>query len=355
MPQKKTGSPLEKISKEVEKKTKIRTHPKTVEDIISAIKLSGNFWQIVRFSQRPIPVVAETIRLLEREQILRVIDEEVELSKTGEPQIDRIPPFPADAICHHCDGRGVDIRSIGIYDEFLSIRKIAPKPIQKYDQGNITPESTVARVVLMRLRGDIAGKRIIILGDDDLVGIALGLTRMPSEVLVLDIDDRLVDFTNRISAEKKLAVRAQVFDLRYPLPKDLKENFDVFVTDPPEAKKLFTAFIQKGIWTLKGEGCVGYIGMTLIDSSTQKWSELQSTILKSGAAITDIIRDFNKYDIWDYHKNTLAWKIAPVKSPLTSVWYTSAMVRIEMVRKAKVENRKLPLKDMYIDKESTTT
>ncbi|MCS7212969.1 MAG: bis-aminopropyl spermidine synthase family protein [Candidatus Calescibacterium sp.] len=349
------NDPIIKIAKSVEKKTKIKTYPKVIEDIISSIKATGNFWQVVRISQRPIPVVAETVRILEKEKLIQIYDGEIKTTEEFGELFKRIPKFQFDFTCSECDGRGINIKTIGIYDEFAEIRKKAPKPVQEYDQGNITPESTIGRISLMRIRGDVAGKKIIVLGDDDLVGIALGLTRMPDEVLVLDIDKRLIDFTNDIAKERNLPVHAEVFDLREPLPKKLKAKFDVFVTDPPEAKKPFVIFIQKGIWTLKGEGCSGYIGMTLIDSSVPKWAELQSIILKSGGAITDIIRDFNKYDIWDYHQNTVAWKLAPAKSPADSIWYTSAIVRIEIVRKANVKNEKLKLKQMYVDIESTTT
>lgn len=346
---------LQKAAKYIEKKTKIKTYPKVIEDIISAAKTTGNFWQIVRISQRPIPVVAETLKLLGKEKFVELSDNEVKVIDENIEKLNKISPYRSEIICAECDGTGINLKSIGIYDDFLEIRKKAPKPIQEYDQGNITAESTVRRVALMRARGDITGKKIIVLGDDDLVGIALGLTKLPESVLVLDIDKRLIEFTNSIAKEKGIPVKAEVFDLRNPLPKEIKAKFDTFVTDPPEAKKPFIIFIQKGIWSLKGEGSTGYIGMTLIDSSVPKWAELQNIIIKSGGAITDIIRDFNKYDIWDYHQKTLAWKLAPVKSPLDSIWYTSAMVRIEIVKKTKVQNKKLKLKDMYIDNESTTT
>ncbi len=346
---------LEQIAKNTEKKTKIKVSPKDVEDIISAVKTTGNFWQIVNFSQKPIPVIAETIRLLKKYGYIDFENENIKVLEKLEKKFDYIPKFINELICPECQGRGINIKAIGIYEEFFEIQKNRPKPIQQYDQGNITPDSTIARVSMMRLRGDIAKKRIIVLGDDDLVGIALALTKLPEEILVLDIDKRLIDFTNEVAQSRGLKLKAEVFDLRNPLPKEFNRNFDVFVTDPPEAKKAFQTFLQKSIWCLKGVGSVGYIGMTLIDSSLHKWSELQKIILNSGAVITDIIRDFNKYENWDYHQNTLAWKIAPVKSPANTIWYVSAMVRIQIVRKPVAKNTLMKNKDIYIDTESTTT
>jgi predicted methyltransferase len=346
---------LQKIANYITKKLNIQTSPKHIEEIISAIKTTNNFWQIVGISQKPIPIVAEAVNILKDEGYVNFEDGKIiETEKIGE-KFKYILPFQSHLVCQTCDGRGLNFKNTGIYDKFFEIQKNRPKPIQKYDQGNITPESTVARIALMLVRGDVSNKKIIVLGDDDLVGIALGLTGLPSEVLVLDIDERLIEFTNKVAKEHNLNVRAEVFDLRKPLPKDFKAKFDVFVTDPPEAKKAFKIFLQKGIWTLKDKGSVGYIGMTLIDSSLAKWRELQKIIIDSGAVITDIIRDFNKYEIWDYHQNTVAWKIAPVKSPPDNIWYSSCMVRIEMIGKPKAQNLTLKDKDIYIDTESTTT
>ncbi len=346
---------IERIARNVEKKTGVKTSPKNIEDIMAGIKTTGNFWQIVSFSQRPIPVVAQTLKELKSLGYIDLGEEEVRLLPKFNEVFENILPFLPDAICQECEGRGINIKSLGIYDDFVSIQRDRPKPLQEYDQGNVDPASTIGRVTLMRLRGDISKKKIIVLGDDDLVGIAIGLTRIPKEVVVLDIDKRLIDFTNKVAQERGLAVRAEVFDLREPLPNSFKNKFDVFVTDPPEAKKSFRVFLEKAIWCLTGNGGVGYIGMTLIDSSVSKWRELQKIILEAGAAITDIIRNFNRYEIWDYHEKTLAWKLAPVKSPLQGIWYTSALVRIELVQKPSARNIKLKLKDMYIDSESTTT
>lgn len=346
---------LKKISVQITKKLKIETAPKHIEEIISAVKTTDNFWQVVSISQKPIPVVAEAIKILKDVGFINFEDGKIKTTEKIDKDFKYILPFPSNLICSSCEGRGVNIKNTGIYEKFYEIQKTRPKPIQKYDQGNITPESTVARIALMLKRGDVSNKRIIVLGDDDLVGIALGLTGLPADVLVLDIDDRLIEFTNNVAKENNLNVRAEVFDLRKPLPEELKGKFDVFVTDPPEAKKAFKIFLQKGIWTLKDKGSAGYIGMTLIDSSLMKWRELQKIIIDSGATITDIIRSFNKYETWDYHENTVAWKIAPVKSPQDNIWYSSCMVRIEMVKPPKAQNLLLKDKDIYVDTESTTT
>jgi predicted methyltransferase len=346
---------LKKISVQITKKLKIETAPKHIEEIISAVKTTDNFWQVVSISQKPIPVVAEAIKILKDVGFINFEDGKIKTTEKIDKDFKYILPFPSNLICSSCEGRGVNIKNTGIYEKFYEIQKTRPKPIQKYDQGNITPESTVARIAFMLKRGDVSNKRIIVLGDDDLVGIALGLTGLPADVLVLDIDDRLIEFTNNVAKENNLNVRAEVFDLRKPLPEELKGKFDVFVTDPPEAKKAFKIFLQKGIWTLKDKGSAGYIGMTLIDSSLMKWRELQKIIIDSGATITDIIRSFNKYETWDYHENTVAWKIAPVKSPQDNIWYSSCMVRIEMVKPPKAQNLLLKDKDIYVDTESTTT
>lgn len=193
-----------------------------------------------------------------------------------------------------------------------------PPAIQDFDQGSVTPETTVSRVLFLEQNGDLWGKDILVLGaEDDLTGLAIALTRKARRVLVLDIDARLVDFDNRAFRELGIDnAEARVFDLRNPLPKELLGAFDVFVSDPPETLASFRAFIGRGIAALREEGAVGYFGLTLRDASVYKWREFQRLLTgEFGVVITDILQNFNHYMNWDYHPHTRAAQIAPVAHP----------------------------------------
>ncbi|MEO0250808.1 MAG: bis-aminopropyl spermidine synthase family protein, partial [candidate division WOR-3 bacterium] len=49
--------------------------------------------------------------------------------------------------------------------------------------------------------GDLDGKSIALIGDDDLLSIALALAGLPSNITVLDIDERLGEFIKKVSKD----------------------------------------------------------------------------------------------------------------------------------------------------------
>lgn len=82
--------------------------------------------------------------------------------------------------------------------------KERPEAIQDFDQGYVTPESTLARVALAWNWGDLEGKEVLVLGDDDLTGLAAALTGLPKRVVVLDADPRIVRFLERAAKAEGL-------------------------------------------------------------------------------------------------------------------------------------------------------
>ncbi|MBT9253000.1 MAG: bis-aminopropyl spermidine synthase family protein [Brockia lithotrophica] len=245
-----------------------------------------------------------------------------------------------------------------LYREFLRVSAGRPPAIQDFDQGSVTPETTVSRVLFLEQNGDLWGKDILVLGaEDDLTGLAIALTRKARRVLVLDIDARLVDFDNRAFRELGIDnAEARVFDLRNPLPEELLGAFDVFVSDPPETLASFRAFIGRGIAALREEGAVGYFGLTLRDASVYKWREFQRLLTgEFGVVITDILQNFNHYTNWDYHPRTRAAQIAPVAHPPRDIWYRSAWYRIEVLPGFVRWNEPIDDDVFYLDEEGTTT
>ncbi|MFN4182145.1 MAG: bis-aminopropyl spermidine synthase family protein, partial [bacterium] len=199
---------------------------------------------------------------------------------------------------------------------------------------------------------------ILILGDDDLVSIALMLTGKPSRIVVLEIDDRLTDFISRnarILGFSALEVRKS--DLRHPLTEDLIGKFDVFETDPTESYSGFRLFLTRGAVSLRGLRCAGYFGLTRLESSLWKWRKMQQFLLRAGFVFTAIFPDFHSYEHWDYHPFTRAGKLVADPVPENFRWYTSALVRVEKIAEVALPN--LPLKQtgpkFYRDEESSTS
>ncbi len=68
-----------------------------------------------------------------------------------------------------------------------------------------------------------------------------------------------------------------------------------------------------------------------------------------GVVITDIIQDFNEYITWDYHKETKAYKLAPVKKDPEGIY------RIEALPGFTRWNGEITDDMFYLDEEGSTT
>lgn len=345
------------LSKYVTENANIPWGTRNAERVLSALLVADNFWDIVSFSCEPLPAVAEALKLLADRGLIEFTDQGVLLTQKGRIFIEEEGVFPLHFhTCPRCDGKTVVIDEFReAFDEFLRIQIDRPEAIREFDQGYVTPETTFARIALADSRGDLRGKEVVVLGDDDLVGVALGLTGLVKSVVVLELDERLVAFEQRIATELGLPLQVIRHDLRKPLTKELLSKFDVFFCDPPETIEAFDAFVGRGIIALKGEGCAGYFGITHVESSYYKWRLLEMKLLQRGLVITDIIHDFNVYMNWEYVDEMLAWDLAPIKQPPIQNWYKSSMVRVEMVEKLEIPNEDLTNRDIYNDPESSTT
>jgi len=205
-------------------------------------------------------------------------------------------------------------------------------------------------------KGDVAGREILVLGDDDLLSVALSLTGAPKRVVALDIDPRIVDFLTWIARDRRLALDVVHHDLRYPLPPELTGDFDAFVCDPTESLRGFLAFAWRGVSSLRGPGCAGYLGLTRREASLTKWRHIQQELLESGTVITDLRDDFHAYENWSYFERMVAWEKLPTRRvpERDEAWYRSALIRLEVLKEPRCPQEELA-GDMFDDAEAATT
>ncbi len=347
---------IDRIIKQVEEETKIPTSARSFNRVMSAVITASNFWDIVYYSDEPLPLVASMLKLLAEEGYIELSDEAIRLTEKGEALCKRLNISGRYTHrCPRCRGRGIVIDEFDdAFKKFVEIQKSRPEAIRQYDQGYVTPETTFSRIALADSRGDVRGKDIMILGDDDLVSIAFALTGLPSKVTVVDIDQRIIGFIKDVAQKEGLNIDARVCDLRKPLPEDVIGKYDVFFTDPSETLGAIEAFIGRGLLTLKGIGCSGYFGITNVESSFYKRRKIQQILFEKGVVITDIIYNFNEYVNWGYTEQMRAWELSPVKHYPLRNWYYSSIYRIEVVEPVKIENEDLTNKDIYNDNESST-
>lgn len=349
---------LEEIAARVQEKHRIPITPRDVVRVVSAVLASSDIWRIVDLAGIPVLATCEVLQALAEEGWLEFGNTRVLVTEKGRRKAEDLGVAAAkELVCPRCHGRGLEFSPFSAWaEEFHRLAKERPEASQEFDQGYITEDSTIARLALLYARGDLAGKEILVLGDDDLVSLAASLTRLPRRVAVLDIDPRIVQFLREAARAENLNLEVHQHDLREPLPVGLLRRFDTFVCDPTESFRGYLAFAQRGISALRGPGCAGYLGLTRLEASLRKWRDIELALLETGAVITDLFPNFHEYVNWPYIETMRAWPFLPVKRVpgRYEPWYRSALIRIELVEEPKAENVRYS-GDIFTDEEAATT
>ncbi len=344
------------VATEAQMDSNVPAYERSVESVLRAVMQTGDFWKIVDLSDEPLPLVSSILKILHRDDVVVYEGDQILLTEYGAELVEKLKISPQGFhTCGTCRGRGVVMDGFReAFEKFLKIQENRPPAIHDFDQGFITPENSFARVALCDSRGDLRNRRVVVLGDDDLMSIALALTGLAEKVTVLEIDERIIDFISSVSEEYRLGIDARVHDLREPLPDDVVGSYDTFFCDPPETVEAIRAFVGRGVATLRSPRCAGYFGITRRESSLDKWARIQGVILDMGLVITDVIHNFNSYENWGYYEEMRGWQLTPVKKPPSDIWYRSAQFRVETLKGFKGFNEPI-IGDIYNDAESSTT
>ncbi len=192
-----------------------------------------------------------------------------------------------------------------ILNNIKEIIQNRPDPEFALDQSHADFSTIVKRTLFLLKKGDIEGRRIIFLGDDDNISLAVGLTRLAKEITVLDIDKRVLDYIKQKAAEYSFQNFNIVrHDLRKPCPKEIVNRYDVVVMDPPYTVQGLRLFLKRASQVLKSSINVkgktySTIGKKCLLSFGNKppieMQKIQSSILDHGFIIKQMIPDFNRY------------------------------------------------------------
>jgi len=316
-----------------------------------------SFWELINYQDAHIAEFTKTVKELLEEGFIEYKDHKFYLSK--EATLRAKEPV----LCPVC-GIGVKLQGffLEVFKRFVEETKDRPLPKSDYDQGFVRPEDTVSRVAFMYERGDLEDQEIFILGDDDLLSVAIGLTGMAKRVTVVEIDERIVNFIRGFCERKGINwIVVREYNALKELPPEEKGKHDVFITDPVETFKGLKLFVGRCIEALKGKGSVGYIGLTHREASLKKWWEFERFLIEAGFVITDILRNFSVYpereNMWEeFYKTYEVMKWLPLKMPDTD-WYKSSFIRFEAVTEPKLPEFDPPRspKELYLDEEAWAT
>jgi len=198
-----------------------------------------------------------------------------------------------------------------IPEEFAYLNKIEdflinrPNPNFALDQSHATSSTVVNRTLYLLKKGEIEGRRIIFLGDDDATSLAVGCLDLAEGITVLDTDKNILNFLSESAKSLSIKNFKVIFhDLRDPCPTYILNQFDVVVMDPPYTNEGLRLFLKRAKQVLKteieiegqkhdivGKKCILCFG----NKPPEELKEIQLSILDHGYIIKEMIPYFNIY------------------------------------------------------------
>lgn len=201
--------------------------------------------------------------------------------------------------CPSCAGLGVLASEyLDPAERYASLR---PAPNESIDQCPVTPQDLALRVALMCERGDVDGRRILCVGDNDLASLLMARVGHPTEVCVVDLDERVLDLIAQTAAREGLPIRTVRYDIRSitsgALPAGLEQQFDVFQTDPPYTEAGFKCYMALGLTALRRWGACYVVvpHMRLEDWTDELLFRIEGFLHSQGLVVTEVTPAFQTF------------------------------------------------------------
>jgi hypothetical protein len=152
---------------------------------------------------------------------------------------------PADPVAHllsdHAD-------LVSLMDELIAK---APRGRHTLDHVAATADTVVRRALLLNVRFWLDGARLLCVGDHDLTSLATAMLHPGVEVIVVDLDERILAYIADQADRLGLNVRTRWADLRLGLPTSARAWADLAITDPPYTPEGVGLFVARGVEGLR--------------------------------------------------------------------------------------------------------
>lgn len=208
-----------------------------------------------------------------------------------------------------------DVLGKSLITAYLKALKERPEPLKELDQSRATATTLLRRFLFLLFQGQLEGRHITLLGDDDGLSLLLAISCLPASVKVFDIDDRIINYlTNHyeslqtVARDQKTVLtdkqdkkynQSDYFsliqhDLRNPIPLNYIHTQDVIFTDPPYTVPGARLFMQRGRELLRETtGLPLYLAFG--PKEPQVHWDIQLSGLNYGFKIVELHKQFNFY------------------------------------------------------------
>src|SRR5437868_5549254 len=230
------------ILKRLAERSQLREGAQGIENVLRAVfraqngeaaeLLTGRV--LARMARLPVPVVTAVRRELEHEGLVEPgphirLTAEAQTTLSKEWGWAATTESQGSIVCKVCDGIGVapvGPQWEGVLATLKRHFKDNPGVDVTLDQSHCTPETNLRRAAYMHEHGALAGKDVLVLGDDDslsaavaLVGKALSPTgKLARRVVAVDTDERILTHLRDIAVAEGVLIGLVRHDLRKPLP-----------------------------------------------------------------------------------------------------------------------------------------
>ncbi|HEY6744643.1 MAG TPA: bis-aminopropyl spermidine synthase family protein [Mycobacteriales bacterium] len=324
------GLDAEVVAAEVTAATGLAEGPAGVRAVVREIaRGAGSTRAVGRATGLPLPLVAAVCGELRSRGVLTA-ERPATLTPAGRAAFGGGSELSGR--CPTCAGRGVLDTAAAAVTAALEAAAAAIPPVRvELDQTHCTPQTKTRRVLAMHDAGALAGRRVLVLGDDDLISLAIAeFARQhgsgPAALTVVELDPALVGFLRERLADAPFPVEVIEHDLAEPLPVPLLSTMDTVQTDPPYTVAGASLFLERAASALRA-GAGGEVFLSLGVRRPAETVALQLVLARLGLAVRSMQPGFNDYVGAGVLGGTSAfWRLVaagPVESELGTV-YTGA-------------------------------
>ncbi len=155
------------------------------------------------------------------------------------------------------------------------------------------PATTTTIISRMRLLGQ-RPSHILLLGDDDLLSLALSATGARKEIAAIDLDERILQLIESNSTRGSIDLLKH--DLRDAMPSSHRGSFDEVFTDPPYTLAGQLLFVHRALVALRPVGPADlYLCASRTYLTVHELDVVSSFLSHAGFELEEAYSDFNCY------------------------------------------------------------
>lgn len=298
--------------KSIADRVQLREGPQAVESVVRAIfeaqtnpgAEDADERILVRIARLPMPVVnairfelqragaldAEANRISLSPEALRAVQESWGWASPGATE-----QSAASAGCRTCGGTGVT--PVGAHWE--PILEALRHHLQK---SPLTPETHLQRIAFMHDSGALAGKDVLVMGEDVSVAVGIALAgktlsqsgKLVRRIVALHPEEKALNSVRDIAVRESIIIGLVKHDPRRSLMDDLEGEFDTVFVAPSAIFSSLVNLLSRAIEAAKPKG--GRVFLACPPLSLDDRIDAQRAILDLGLAIDRLVPGFDKYE-----------------------------------------------------------